>query len=413
MSTTAAPSTKNGKSNASPAPADGSEGPAKSRSAGAKPAFMGRPRVDATGDDKRQHPRLRATRRVNYTVAGKPRWAFTKDLGPYGLFLRASEAFKKGDVLDLTIEVTGKEPLPVRGTVVRVETRGTDKGYGIEFDANDVERRAAIASLVLNELETRVNANLKVRATNVRALEELAEIAVSRGKLTAAIDCYQRILKVEPEHAMAHGRIAEHLVDQARARNDSSPYEEAIEHLERSGLPERSEPWKKFLVESKRAIEELARAEAEERERQQKAAEAERRELVKRAKDAEETLREALAAVDAEKKKVEQRAKKLTVAEDAVAEREQALEDSHRALEERAEQERAELKRLTDAHEAAAEEEKKALANARRKLKREQAETEAALADREAATRRAQAAAETALEKVSEQRAKLEADQAK
>jgi diguanylate cyclase (GGDEF)-like protein len=85
----------------------------------------GKNRVTVSGGDRRLHPRVSVTHRVTVRTDGPAAAARARNLSEGGLLVSFARPVPVGTPLDLTLRPRGRDPVGVRGEVVRVEARGT------------------------------------------------------------------------------------------------------------------------------------------------------------------------------------------------------------------------------------------------------------------------------------------------
>jgi len=84
----------------------------------------GKNRVTVTGGERRRHRRVSVTHRVTVRQQGPGAAARAKNLSEGGLLVSFARPVPVGTPLDLTLRPRGRDPVGVRGEVVRVEARG-------------------------------------------------------------------------------------------------------------------------------------------------------------------------------------------------------------------------------------------------------------------------------------------------
>ncbi|MFC1612007.1 PilZ domain-containing protein, partial [Myxococcota bacterium] len=341
----------------------------------------------------------------------RDRWSFLQDISADGLFLGTSDKMPKGTEIELHVALEDKgDPISIVGKVVRVDT-GRKRGVAIRFDPNAVKERAAIAKYVLGHLETKARDALKRRAGNLAALEELASVAAERGDARTALDCYRQILDVDPEHATACGRLAEHAFDQARKTNDAKLFQEALSHLEAGSLAACHPSWKRFEGDVQRALVEVERAKQAEEARKKREELEKKRELERRAQEAEQKLKQGLREVERLKEDLERRASKVQSEQKALQEREKELDAARAELGEEGRKAKEKLRRAEEAQVEAIETRKRELATERRKLRAQARKQETDLEARESALDRGLQEAERKAKQGETERGKLAAAQ--
>lgn len=100
-------------------------------------------------NDKRRAPRYAAELEVHYKTASDFVRECSENISHGGIFVRAEQPLKPGDLVQLHIFIPGeKEPLVVEGSVAfsREQTNGAPAGMGVEFIAynpDDADRLQA------------------------------------------------------------------------------------------------------------------------------------------------------------------------------------------------------------------------------------------------------------------------------
>ena len=85
----------------------------------------GKNRVTVSGGDRRLHPRVTVAHRVTVRTEGPAAAARARNLSEGGLLVSFARPVPVGTPLDLTLRPRGRDPVGVRGEVVRVEARGS------------------------------------------------------------------------------------------------------------------------------------------------------------------------------------------------------------------------------------------------------------------------------------------------
>ena len=149
--------------------------------------------LPALGNSRRRRSstRLKVSKRVDYTYDGREVFAYTRDIGGRGLFLRTTRALEVGTSLDLLIHLESDHQLALRGKVARVTTEGSDNGMAISVQDGSAGQ-AELASFVLEKLQDKALARLEVSPANTSVLCQLAEILVESGKYDEAVETLQR-----------------------------------------------------------------------------------------------------------------------------------------------------------------------------------------------------------------------------
>ncbi len=86
-----------------------------------------------SGPEKRRHPRIPITVRVNLVDSRKINYLFTHDISMCGIGLISDDRFRQGELIDMEIAISGVEKfIKVRGKVVRI-IQSDPKGIGVDF----------------------------------------------------------------------------------------------------------------------------------------------------------------------------------------------------------------------------------------------------------------------------------------
>ncbi|NOK06267.1 MULTISPECIES: TIGR02266 family protein [Myxococcus] len=94
-------------------------------------------------EDKRQHPRVPAVLRVDYTDGRQAR-DVTENLSHEGLFVQTDQAFVRGDEVRLALSFPGLlDPVEVSGTVAWLRPAGSDQpaGVGVRVEREQDRRK--------------------------------------------------------------------------------------------------------------------------------------------------------------------------------------------------------------------------------------------------------------------------------
>jgi uncharacterized protein (TIGR02266 family) len=176
----------------------------------------------------RKKKRLAVMKRVDFEHAGEARFAYTQDLSSGGTYLRAQQVVPENTEILLALNLEdGKDPVSVRGRVVRATPRGDKKGFGVRFHQDGQEQSLQqVAGFVLAALEEQALGQLGENSGDLDALYELAEIARERRDLAQTEKYLRRITEIKSP-SVAHGFLAEVLLHRALEEDDESLIREA------------------------------------------------------------------------------------------------------------------------------------------------------------------------------------------
>ena len=96
---------------------------------------------DATGRDRRRHPRLTISRQVRAIAGEALREGVTLDISASGAALELEAGFDEDDLVELDIE----DLSPLTGTIAR----SYDDGIAVEFDLDEGDEDRLVAEIMM------------------------------------------------------------------------------------------------------------------------------------------------------------------------------------------------------------------------------------------------------------------------
>jgi len=176
----------------------------------------------------RKKKRLNIMKRVDFQHAGEARFAYTRDLSSGGTYLRSQLVVPEETELELLLRLEDdRDPISLRGSVVRTSPRGDQKGFGVRFHSEGQDPALKqVSEFVLKTLEKQALDQLKKNSKDVDALYLLAEIARERRDLAQTEKYLRRITEIRSP-SVAHGFLAEVLLHRALEEDDEKLIREA------------------------------------------------------------------------------------------------------------------------------------------------------------------------------------------
>lgn len=157
--------------------------------------------LDRPDQGRRKAPRVAGSLRVKFESVKELYEEFTQNISKGGLFIKTTESFSSGDLLDIYLEISGSfKAIKLQGKVVHfvsseaAKKSGSAQGIGVQFidlSKGQIDHLRKVIEDIINKKQgshqddrrqsPRVKARLKVKFASEGALKERYTLDISRG----------------------------------------------------------------------------------------------------------------------------------------------------------------------------------------------------------------------------------------